>query len=175
MKILALDLSRKATGWTVDGGEGRPRHGTFRGAAATVGIGRAGVAFNQWLSDMIDVTGPEAIAIEAPAVAGHGIVMGEDEAMLLIGLAFVCATVAELNGLRFMRAHVQTVRKCFVGQGRPKDAKAAVLARCKQIGWTVSNFDEADSAALWFWAKANHDRSFRIETGRPLFAGGSAA
>ena len=170
MIAAAFDLSKAAVGWAVDG-DGRPRLGAWKGAAGVPVIGRAGLIFGSWLSDFIAVNRPALIAVEAPAIGG--VPMSEHEAMLLIGMAFMTASVAEANGIRFERAHVATVRKHFCGSGRAK--KPDVAARCKALGWEAKNWDEADAAALWCWAKSSFDRSFRIETGTPLFAGGSAS
>lgn len=32
------------------------------------------------------------------------------------------------------------------------------------MGWPVKNVDESDAAALWAWCKANHDKSFRLDS-----------
>lgn len=169
MIVAAFDLSKHCVGWSVDASDGGPRLGAWRGASEVPLLGRAGLLYGSWLSDFIALNRPGLIAVEAPAIAG--VPIGEHEAMLLIGMAFMTASVAEANGIRFERAHVSTVRKHFVGSGRAK--KRDVMARCKLLGWPARNGDEADAAALWSWAKATFDRSYRVIT-TPMFAGARA-
>ena len=168
LNVLALDISKRATGWTGQKSDGTPIFGTLRDVAIQSDLGRAGMVFSDWLCDMIDVHKPDLIGIEAPAIAGSGIVLSLDEAMLLIGLAFLANVIAAMNGCRFQRVAVQTVRKHFVGHGRPANPKAAVMARCKQLGWKCANTDESDSAALWFYLKATNDPGFRLVAEAPL-------
>src|SRR5690606_34904388 len=90
---------------------------------------------------------------------------------LLIGLAFMAGVVAASRRVRFERGHVQQVRRHFLGQGRPSNPKRAVMDRCRLLGWPVADHNCADAAALWCWAKSTYDKSFRVETGTPLFKG----
>lgn len=163
--VAAFDLSKAAVGWAVDGSDGSPRMGAWRGASDVPNLGRAGLIFGSWLSDFIALNRPGLIAIEAPAIGG--VPMSEHEAMLLIGMAFMTASIAEANGIGFVRAHVSTVRKHFCGSGRAK--KPDVMARCRLLSWAPKNGDEADAAALWDWAKSTHDRGHLIVSA-PLFA-----
>ena len=95
--------------------------------------------------------------------------MKAETAELLIGQASMAAVVAASYGLRPVRVASSTARHHFVGHGRPKNPKRAVLERCRVLGWDVPGHDAADACAVWAWAKATHDRSFRLEAATPLF------
>ena len=124
---------------------------------------------------MIDMHGPDMIAFEAPMMGGKGITMTDDVAYVLIGLAYLTDTIAASYRLRSEKKHVATIRKHFIGQGRAQNPKAAVMERCRILGWEVENHDAADAAAVWAWAKATFDKSFRYETATPMFARAGAA
>lgn len=48
----------------------------------------------------------------------------------------------------------QTVRAAFLGDGSLKGdvAKRRAKELCARLGWSVANGDEADAAAVWWWA-----------------------
>lgn len=172
MKVLALDISKRSTGWAVDGEDGRPRAGCYRGASEHL-PGKAGAVFSEWLCSMIDAHKPDLIAVEAAAFGASGsgdFRMSKEISKLLIGLAFLAETVAASYQLRYSEYAVQTVRAHFVGAGRPKNPKKAVRDRCNLLGWETRNDDEGDALALWACTKAMNDKSFRYETATPLFA-----
>jgi hypothetical protein len=166
VKIVAADIA-SATGLAVDGGDGRPRGLTFRVPCGGEDLGRAGLAFSEWLYGVVAIEKPDLLAIEAPVLGNAGGRVFTSE--ILIGLAFMAAVVAKSRGIRFERAHVQTVRRHLLGQGRPDNPKRAVLARCRLLGWAPANDNEADAMAVWAWAKARHDRTFRYESATELF------
>ena len=171
MRVLALDISKACTGWAVDSDGGPPRTGTWKGGSQAT-PGRAGALYSEWLCGMIALNKPEMIAYEAPMmkpVPGK-IFMNVDTSFVLIGLAFLTETIAASYRLQSKRGNVATVRKHFVGHGYPDNPKAAVMERCRILGWEVENHDAADAAAVWNWAKCTFDRSYRIEAGTPLFA-----
>lgn len=97
---------------------------------------------------------PTNIVIEAPFVGRHPAV-----ARLLYGLRGVVLGVAHLHGVDVQERMVSDIRKYFLGHagGRRKDAKARVMERCREIGWTVRNDDEADALALWSMRAAEID------------------
>lgn len=52
------------------------------------------------------------------------------------------------------QAHVQTVRRHFLGTGRPKNPKEAVKRRCRDLNWPVEDDNAADAAALYCYVKS---------------------
>lgn len=168
--ILALDLSRARLGWTVDSNDGPPRSGSRELAYAGADEGEIGLAFKNFLLDMMRLTNPQIVAIEAPVLSG--VPQNQHGMEIKLGLLMLARVLAKPQGVRIVLGNVTTVRKHFVGHGRPgkdsRDSKRIVFDRCVALGWPVKNHDESDSAALWCWAKAVHDRSFRLETGALL-------
>jgi hypothetical protein len=178
MIVLGLDLSKSRTGFALDGREGAcpPRAGSRRTSGVT--LGRLGFEYQEWLYEFAKTNRVELIAYEAPAIGSRGgkkdgersFVMDEETSIALIGMAFATETIAHALGVRCERAHVQTVRKFLVGHGRPPNPKRAVMERCRLLGWPAPNTDATDALAVWAWAKAGFDRSFRLEATTPLFS-----
>lgn len=179
MIVLGLDLSKNRTGYAVDGLHGAcpPRTGVWKPYGGGELLGRAGHEFQSWLFRMIGMWNVEMIAYEAPPAGNTGgdIIMTFDETMMLFGMAFSVHIICEARKISPPRkVSVQTVRKHFVGHGRPPNPKKVVKQRCRALGWTPANEDESDAAAVWAWAKATLDPAFKLETG-PLFAAVQAA
>lgn len=82
------------------------------------------------------------------------------------GLAGVLKAIAEENNVKVVALPVATVKKSFLGTGRPsKDDQAAAavrlgwkkkanskcmtLDRCNQLGYTYTNEDAADALSIW--------------------------
>lgn len=176
MRVLALDISKTCTGVAVDGEGGRPLASSFKGAANTPTNGRAGARFSKWLIRTIRDYDVELLAVEAPIVANSRdddskIYMNAKIVRVLMGLPFLAETTADLMGIQYAEYAVQTVRRTFLGHGRPPNAKRAVLERCRILGWVATNDNEGDALALWYHAKSTNDRTFRPEIGTPLFRG----
>ncbi len=173
MRLLALDIAT-TTGFAVDRPAGSntpgPMTGTFTCRGGGFRQGAAGHSFGNWLHKVIAHFNVEALVFEAPLLGGSAIVMNKQTARLLIGLAFVAETCAYGRKIPVFEANVQTVRRHFVGHGRPKNPKQAVMERCRILGWEFRNHDEADAAAVWAYTKACRDKSFRLESATPMFA-----
>lgn len=86
----------------------------------------------------------------------------------LIGLCWAAQIVAAERVLRVAGARPQTVRKHFCGSGHAK--KADVQARCRMLGWSFADDNQADAMALWSWAKSTHDKSYQPHAVSALFA-----
>jgi Holliday junction resolvasome RuvABC endonuclease subunit len=96
---------------------------------------------------------PDLIALEQAIVSG--VKGGEQRAQLAFGLRACIMSVAFKANIRVVEYPVQTIRKHFIGNGALKrnEAKSAVMIRCKQLGWHVTNDNEADAAAVWEYAR----------------------
>lgn len=169
-RVLALDLSSHV-GFAMDRPPGAddptPLTGvrTLRGGIRNHGV--AGVDFSIWLVDLLKVNEIDLLAYEAPVMSG--VPISREVSGLLWGLAFLTETCAAARLVPCFESHVQTVRKDFLGTGRPKDPKKAVMARCAQLGWHAADDNAADAAALYFHTKLHRDPEFGVETGLPMF------
>lgn len=174
--VLAFDLATRV-GWAGDGAEiCPPRTGTYTLHTKGTIRGPAFLRFDEWAYDLIGTLKPKLIAYEAPVITGRP--TGLHEALLLIGLAAHVEAMAAAHGVPVVDPppHVQTIRKQTLGHGRPTNAKKAVMDFCAMLGWNVHGDDNrADAALLWMYVKSTRDRSFRVETGSPLFAKVAAA
>jgi hypothetical protein len=90
---------------------------------------------------------PRWVFFEAPLSRGQA------TARLLFGYCAVVEASSRLCGVEDIREiHVETVRKEFLGKGRPKggsDLKLAVIDECRRLGFDPKNDDEADAIAGW--------------------------
>lgn len=171
-KIIALDLASKV-GIAV----GEP------GAVPllwTHPLGRVGgtqdarfAACLRLTGDLIQAHGPGEIVIEKPI---HGqrtraknarnpdALEAERTNFFLVGLRACVRGVANLHGVPVHDHAVSTVRLHFIGHGMLKReaAKAAVMARCRQLRWAPDGEDSADAAALWDYACSMRSRSHAL-------------
>lgn len=156
--ILALDVSKNATGWAF----GLPGEDPISGIAS-MGSGsstddevwRNGMV---WLNDRISFFQPKIVAIEAAIMSsapGQGGFTNPQSQALLVGLQAVLRTVvkARLPGAAMLVA-ASTARKTFTGKGTyPKgEAKDAVMMECRRRLWLSLDDmqpDRADALCLW--------------------------
>lgn len=167
MNLLAADLSRHMG---IAHGTDRPRLATYH--LPTIGgdpsegfdFGPTFAACWRTLADLIKVVKPDMIVFEAPLMPrGQGFATPEITVRLLMGLAALTETIAELHGIPCEERNVQSVKKFWTGAGRAD--KAAMMARCRQLGLEPKNDNEGDACALWYLVRAETDASFN-----PLFA-----
>ena len=154
MRILALDLAR-IVGWAVGTPtDTRPQCGSIeivRGDASMAKL------FSEWrmmLRDFLSLHPDIGLVIfESPLVPG---MMGGrtniQTIRRLIGLAAVTEELLFTLGKYDIReARVSDVRTHFLGSNRHKreQAKALTMQRCRQLGWEVTDDNQADALALW--------------------------
>lgn len=160
--IIALDVSKSCTGVC----EGRvgdvPKFYSIKGndldnTAAMMRLGR-------WLIERTKVERPDFFFVEAavsPAAfigeydEDKGRVRATTNPETTIALAKMLGAIEFVAGMKSIAtrtAHVQTVRKSFLGHGRPSDPKKRVMAMCRALGWEPGNLDEADAGAVWYYA-----------------------
>lgn len=153
-RILAIDCGT-TSGAAFDNSEGRPVFVTWYGNrwSAPGEFGARLHEFDVWVSDLITLNKPDAIAFEAPLVAvGGNVKTNHDTVRFLYGLAAEVERIAYANSIASFEVNVGTVKKQFAGSGRAQ--KSDVMFRARQLGWEVKNEHEADAAALWFFAKS---------------------
>ena len=177
--MIALDASTVATGFAFGGpGDGVPRGGVWKlpGADELV-FDRTLSIVAESLSALAKMLKADHVAIEAPLLM-VGPNHRAQTAMVLIQLTGALRAAAHRAGCRVHLISVQSARAHFIGHGRlPRDeAKAAVQARCKALGWPFADDNQADACAVWSLAMARIYPKWAPQTG-PLFAaakGGAA-
>ena len=179
--VLALDIATK-TGFAHDSPEdGRPLTGVFRAPApegdAEDGweFGRTFAGYRRWLVGLIGMVKPATVAFEAPLQIVQGnrskVRTNQNTIRILFGLAAITEMVIAEAGVRPYEANVMTVKRHFAGSGHAD--KAAMKARCRQLGWQIVDDNAADAAALWAYMKALEDPKWAPRS-TPLFARVSA-
>lgn len=154
-RILALDISTR-TGFCVDGPEpgSKPVFGLVQLPAAKFegDYGRRLHAFHSAIADLVTVHEPTTLVFEAPWVPGMGgkMVTTVHTVRLLISLAGVAELVGAARGLDVIEQEPSSVRKFWLGyaRGERKAIKAAVIARCKAMGFWTQDDNVADAIAL---------------------------
>ncbi len=154
MKILALDISKKATGVAIGDGEGPPR--TFSQGFKGERPCAVGAAYAKWLRTLLVEERPALVAFEKPLILS-GPRAGTAVMVILTGLAFATGMVCEIAGIRYHDVAISTWRKLFLGTGRPKNPKLDAINACQALGWDVGDDDnQADACGVWFWAHWHH-------------------
>lgn len=156
MKIMALDLGG-GTGIAVDGAEPwvpilipvrlpRAHDGAY---------GPGGWILWQKVCALIEEHRPEMLCFEAPMKTGGKKGFSNEAAHAQqLGRAYLIETIAAKYQLPCESEAVSTIRKHFVGHGRPENAKHAVHERCRILGWRAPDYDCADAAAVWDYFKS---------------------
>jgi hypothetical protein len=153
--ILALDVASTTGVAEWEPGMNTPRFYNCRfagpGDEHKVVFGRA----RRWIDDRLSVGDISALYVEAPA--SPGAMMGHTTAVTvarLIGLWAIVCGAADVWRVPYRDVSVSTVRMAFLGHGRLKsaEAKARALAMALAIGWLPETLDEADAAALLYYA-----------------------
>jgi len=166
--VLGLDLAT-TTGWARGEVGGIPRCGsqTFgtTGASSNAVFGHALKFFSAMLGTEPK---PDLIVVEQmlPPDAMRG-ATNKATRDRLAGLHGILRGVAFCRGLyEVHEVSVLAVRRHFLGFQNAK--KHDVFDRCRKMGWSVSNTDEADAAALWHFSCSLLKPELAIETS-PLF------
>lgn len=155
MVILALDVAT-VTGFAFGKVGSIPTSGSVRLKSPDDESGRACRKLGIWLRDQFTLTKPDLVVVEAPLNIG-GVISNPATISLLHRLVGGVETICGPYGVRCASVNVQTVRRHFIGKGRPPNPKQEVLERCKQLGWidkTSKDHDRADALALWDYAQA---------------------
>ena len=152
MLISAIDLgATTGVAWGVPGH--RPTLDSWDLRAPT--LGERGLKLMRHLVEHLDAHEPDQLYVEAaPNLAGM-MQRGTNIETLqsLYGYHCLVLTVAESRGLRGKSVDVQPARRWFLGfRPRAGEGKAAVLTRCRVLGWTPNNNNEADAACVWDYA-----------------------
>lgn len=159
--VLGLDISKTRTGVCFGHVGETPRFASI--ACAGMDDAMAMKKLGGWLIDFSKLNRIGLLAAEAALSPGafmgdwnadKGKVEMKTNPVTTITLAKMVGVVEFITGMKNIRyeaAHVQSVRKAFLGSGRPDNPKQVAAAMCRELGWSPSNNDEADAAAVWFW------------------------
>lgn len=149
--ILALDLAT-TTGFAW-GKPGKPPHfGHIRFAKLGAERARIHRNFRDWMQTRWNVRDhqPELVVYESPA--SPMIMMGRTHISTIKLLIGLCEHLEEFCFEKFelREASVGQVRAHFIGGNfKSAVAKQMTVDRCLQLGWMVTNDNEADACALW--------------------------
>lgn len=167
MKILAFDLATRV-GFAYADGPGEPHYGFHQIADTGEDLGMFLVDFRSFAMPLIDRVEPDLIVYEGPIE-----VFGNNPwaARKLHVLGGKVEEIAWDAGIPVEEQTPGPVRSYFLGKGNtPKGSvliKAAVMAKCFELGWNPRCNDVADALALlayFRWLK----RLVRIPNG-PAF------
>ncbi len=159
--ILALDISKTKTGICWGRAGERPVFSSIAGQE--IDSTGAMMRLGRWLIAVSMVEKPDVVYYEAPVSPAAYLGKYDEEkgkvqmtsnpetAQALFEMTGVVKFVCGMKHIATRTANVQTVRKCFIGQGRPQDPKHRVKAMCEALGWDPKNMDQADAGAVWWW------------------------
>lgn len=146
MKILAIDPSKRNTGWAVidsarwtrvaSGGQ------SFQHIDDYAALGQA---FESWLLVMCRRHQIDAIAIERPPMRGAS-------TYLLFGLVWTAHRVGHHLGLRRLETGPSELKKWATGKGDAGKPEMVEAARRAFPGYEPAGHDEADALLIAAWA-----------------------
>lgn len=186
VRILALDTARR-TGWCTDGERddaGPPLHGVWKlPGLLPATIDKAASALFDLVQAAIRQHRAEVLVVEEinqGTVSRPGMGLGHRT------LPSIACLAAFRLGVRRFEVNTSTMRKNFVGHGRPKDPKVAMLAACARLGegWRTKDHNEADAMGIWCLAKARLQPDWQLQKAvilrarvmaAPLFAQGETS
>lgn len=148
--VLSLDCAR-TTGWCVGPIGERPNYGsvTLKGASH----GAVYAAYVDWLEDSIRLFKPAHIVVEAPLHRGGH--LGQDAALLALGFLAHLELLCHDHAIPLLTEHVARSRKAVLGRGSfpAGEAKANVMAWCKEQGYAPRDDNAADALVLWLYVQ----------------------
>ncbi|MEA3044555.1 MAG: hypothetical protein QOH47_2393 [Sphingomonadales bacterium] len=155
MSYLALDLSKRSTGWAHWApGMAVPACGTWELGGDLTSAGLAFLRLHQRINEVHSVTPLECVIYEKPLdPATMGRHSSFDVAFVLIGLAAHVDSYCEAKRiLRCSSAHQATWRKHFLGPmkrgTRSMSLKEFAVERCRQLGILPGKHDAAEAAGI---------------------------
>jgi hypothetical protein len=171
IRVLALDTSTH-TGWCHSRGlELPPAYGTLHlGAWDPDHVGAAYLKLFNFVIAKCDVENITHVVVETPlGVYAHSGWAGKKKfdgkarkdqnlAAALLGFVVAAETATgfaaqqQNREIEFFQAYATSVRAHFVGNGRPNDPKAHVMARCRQLGYAPADDNQGDAIATWDFA-----------------------
>lgn len=164
--MIALDLSKRSTGWAVwMGDDTPPRYGSWELGSEYTGRGQTYAKLHANLLDLRAVLPFEALYFEEPInpvkLKGHTNI---DTLRVLSGLAAHAESFGHAIGLRIVQGiNIDSWRPAFIGRINSTEAKRKAKAagksasdglktltmeRCRQLGFNPRTTDEADALGI---------------------------
>lgn len=156
MDILALDLSKSATGWArYCLGDAKPSYGTWKLGGPYTDRASAMICLYQKLVEQFAFSTPDLVIYESPL---RGDVQStEVNNRMANALASVVELICKGKRIRCDEASNATWRKVALGKGRglsSKDFKALAIKMAREFGLKPENDNEADAIGLLDYAFA---------------------
>ena len=158
--ILALDIATNTGAAFGDPADGLPALTSARFGEPGDSLEASFAAAMCWMENLLNARNPSRVVFESPLqpsfMRGH---TTATTIRKLQGLAAIIGGTAHRMGFfNIAEAPVADIRMHFLGSRRIKsaEAKKATIARCRELGLAPKNDNEADAAALWFYAAGLH-------------------
>lgn len=148
-RLLSLDIS-ESVGWCLLEPGRPPRFDTWRQPRCVEGeYGRQGSALFDWLTELVMVMQPRAIAAEAPLIPNKfsGMDTTTHTVLFLSGSVYIAEMVAHRAGVPFLRVHHDDAKIALCGRAKGV-SKAAMKAAAVEKKWIVSTEHEADAIGV---------------------------
>ena len=159
MGMIALDLSKRSTGWAVWPEDAEKQiYGHWVLGSEYTSDGRTYGKLHECLSDLLSVARFSHLYFEEPLrpemLQGHTNI---ETLRVLTGLAAHAESFGAAMGMRTVkRVNISTWRKDFIGPQKrgtkSPTLKALVIERCHQLGFTPKRDDEADALGILDYA-----------------------
>lgn len=150
--LLACDPSTTKFGLAWGGqNDGCPRSMVLKGPGADeTRFDKFLASVSETIKFLCETSKAERCVIEAPLVLAD---RSAHTMLSLVQLTGAVRAAAAKAGCQNTLIAVSTVRRHFIQQGnlKSKDAKQAVMARCRLLGWQFSDDNAADACAVWSW------------------------
>lgn len=144
MTVLALDLATEM-GYALNRADGRIESGSVKfNPKAKEGEGMRWVLFKRWLVEKkAENERLERITYELVVGGVPGQVYA---AQIYGGFVAIVQSFCEHHQLAYNGIHVGTIKKRWTGNGAAR--KPDMVARCRALGFNITNHNEADAIAL---------------------------
>lgn len=149
MRVLAIDVGTRNLGWAFGAPGEDPSNGVYKVPATQRDLGWLLADIRAWLQPALKTAEITHIVYEAP-------ILNPSNNFLTIRKVNAIGALIELVGYD-MKLPVEEqlpgkVRKYFLSPHpvpkKSADIKEAVMARCRQLGWSFEMDDDADALAL---------------------------
>lgn len=149
MRVLAVDIGTVNFGWAHGSAGEKPSHGVYNPPSTRKNIGWLLADIRAWLVRMTESHGPTHIVFATPVLVHHNNVWTIRKMNAIAGLLELHAYDYQMT---VEEKSESEVRRNFLAPHKvPRTSpaiKAAVVARCRQLGWSPEMDDDADAMAL---------------------------
>lgn len=169
--LLALDLATHL-GWALGSPDmNRPTWGSFKLPSTGENVGRFVIAFDEWLTNLVDAAPIDQIVMEASILPDN---TQRSTLLKLYGLAIKCEELGERRGIDVSEVRMQSWRKHFIGRAiaptsikgadRRRWIKRACMDACRARGWDVEDDNAADALGILDYSLCLISQPYRART-----------